>query len=69
MLKNEIILKAAIELDPEWNYDFRNGTMGPTLYIHTDNKKQASEIRKLAPGTFEGYYVIVTYSYNVEIGD
>ena len=67
MLKNEIILKAAIELDPEWNYDFRNGTMGPTLYIHTDSKEKASVIRKRAPGRFEGYYVIVTYSYDRDL--
>tara|TARA_R100001082_G_scaffold21832_1_gene10465 strand:+ start:750 stop:959 length:210 start_codon:yes stop_codon:yes gene_type:complete len=69
LLKDEIILKAAIELDPEWNYDFRNGTLGPTLYIHTDSKEKAHIIRKIAPGTFEGYYVIVTYSYSVDIGD
>ena len=69
MLKNEIILKAAIELDPEWNYDFRNGTMGPTLYIHADNKQKASEIRKLAPGSFEGCYVVVTYTNDPPIGE
>lgn len=66
MLKDEIILKAAIELDPEWNYEFRGGTMGLTLYIHTDSKKKASIIRKIAPLKFEGYPVIVTYTYERE---
>ena len=66
MLKNEIILKAAIELDPEWNYEFRRGTMGLTLYIKTDSKEKASIIRKIAPMKFEGDPVIVLYTYERE---
>jgi hypothetical protein len=66
LLKNEIILKAAIELDPEWNYEFRTGTRGLTLYIHTNSKEKASIIRKIAPLEFEGYSVIVTYTYERE---
>jgi hypothetical protein len=66
LLKDEIILKAAIELDPEWNYEFRNGTRGLTLYIHTDSRQKASIIRKAAPSSFEGYPIIVTYTYERE---
>tara|TARA_Y100000310_G_scaffold171309_1_gene171511 strand:- start:171 stop:311 length:141 start_codon:yes stop_codon:yes gene_type:complete len=40
--------------------------MGLTLYIHTDSKKKASIIRKIAPLKFEGYPVIVTYTYERE---
>ena len=59
--KQEILLKAAIELDPEYHYDFRMGTLGPTLYIEAANRKEASQIRKNVPGTFEGYPTIVIY--------
>jgi hypothetical protein len=66
LLKDEIIIKAAIELDPEWNYEFRRGTMGLTLYIYTDSKQKASIIRKAAPASFEGYPVMVIYTYESE---
>ena len=62
MIRDEIILKAALEFDPEWDYDFRKGTLGPTLYVHTDSKEKAHIIRKTIPGDFEGYPVIVTYN-------
>ena len=62
MIRDEIILKAAIQFDPEWDYDFRKGTLGPTLYVHADCKEKAHLIRKTIPGDFEGYPVIVTYN-------
>ena len=36
--KNEIILRAAIELSPDYFYEVREGTLGLTLYITTKNK-------------------------------
>jgi hypothetical protein len=62
MIRDEIILKAAIQFDPEWDYDFRKGTLGLTLYVHADCKEKAHLIRKTIPGDFEGYPVIVTYN-------
>ena len=59
MRKQEILLKAAIELDPEYIYDFRMGTLGPTLYIEAPTKAAASLARKKIPGVFEGYPTIV----------
>tara|TARA_Y100000034_G_scaffold30565_1_gene37361 strand:- start:698 stop:838 length:141 start_codon:yes stop_codon:yes gene_type:complete len=40
--------------------------MGLTLYIHTHGKERASLIRKIAPLKFEGYPVMVTYTYDRE---
>ncbi len=61
MYKDEIILKAAVELNPEYIYEFKRGTLGPTLYVRAKDKEQAHIIRKEIPPTFEGYRVLVTY--------
>jgi hypothetical protein len=61
LYKDEIILKAAVELNPEYIYEFKRGTLGPTLYVRAKDKEQARIIRKEIPPTFEGYRVLVTY--------
>ena len=61
MCKDDIILKAALEIDPGYLYDFERGTLGPTLYIRAPDKKTARIIRESVPMTFEGYPIIVTY--------
>tara|TARA_R100001132_G_C3221859_1_gene60172 strand:+ start:32 stop:235 length:204 start_codon:yes stop_codon:yes gene_type:complete len=62
LYKEDIILKAALEISPEYLYDFERGTLGPTLYIRAPDKKTARIIRESVPMTFEGYPIIVTYS-------
>ena len=59
--KNEIILKAAIELDPEYKYEIRQGSLGMTLYIKVDNAAEAKAIREKTPMQFEGLRSIVLY--------
>jgi len=61
LTKEEILLKAAIELNPKYLYEFKRGTLGPTLYVRAEDKEQAHVIRKEMPSTFEGYRVLVTY--------
>ena len=61
MYKDEILLKAAVQLNPEYIYEFKRGTLGPTLYVRAKDKEQAHIIRKEIPATFEGYRVLVTY--------
>jgi hypothetical protein len=61
LTKEELLLKAAIELNPKYLYEFKQGTLGPTLYVRASNKKEAGVIRKEMPMAFEGYRIIVTY--------
>jgi|TARA_Y100001951_G_C11253689_1_gene248051 hypothetical protein len=61
LTKEELLLKAAIELNPKYIYEFKKGTLGPTLYVRASSREEARIIRKEMPGTFEGYQVIVTY--------
>ena len=59
MYKDEIILKATIEISPNYVYDFRIGTMGPTLYVEAPTDISSSIVRKDIPAEFEGYRTIV----------
>jgi len=67
LYKEDIILKAAIELDPNYIYELKHGTLGITLYIRAPSKVVAREIRERVPMTFEGYPIIVTYVNTPEI--
>ena len=69
MYKEDIILKAAIELNAEYVYELKRGTMGPTLYIRAPDRETAHKIRAHVAGTFEGCYTIVTYTYDSDILD
>jgi hypothetical protein len=60
--KNEIILRAAIEIDPEHMYEIRQGTLGMTLYITVKDKDIARAVRKKTPSQFEGLRTIVLSS-------
>ena len=68
--KNEIILRAAIEIGSEYVYVIRNGTLGTTLYVHVDKPELAREARKKTPMVFEGLRTIVlNKSHNVDSRD
>ena len=64
MYREDIILKAAIELNPEYLYEFERGTHGFTLYVRAPDKQTAHKIRAEIPFSFEGYPTIVTYHYD-----
>ena len=66
MYKEEILLQAAIELNPDYFYEFKRGTLGLTLYVRAPRKKEARKIRKEMPGNFKGHYVVVTYHNHPE---
>lgn len=60
-----IILEAALELGSDAMYDIQPGTLGTTLYIDCLCKEDSSRIRKLAPMTFHGLYVVVRYPTDI----
>jgi len=63
--RKRIMLKAKIELGPDYAYKIRNGGLGMTLVINTETKERAQALRKkIGQGDFEGLRTIVTY-YNV----
>jgi len=59
--KDDIILKAAIEINPEYLYSIRSGTLGMTLYIETNGIGEAHVARKIFPMEYEGLRTIVVY--------
>jgi len=61
---NGLILAAALDFGPDYYYEIKNGTLGPTLYIDAGTKFEASRIRTQAPGSWRGLYVIVLYTHN-----
>jgi hypothetical protein len=61
---NGLILAAALDFGPDYYYEIKNGTLGPTLYIDAGTKFEASHIRTRAPGSWRGLYVIVLYTSN-----
>lgn len=52
-------MKAAVEIDPDLQYEIRNGTLGITLYIYVPTKEQSRMIRGLVPHKFGGLLTIV----------
>ena len=67
MEKDDIILQAALEYGPDYEYDIRQGSLGMTLYVHIEDKSEASVVRLRLPGEYEGLRTIVTYNYdNIE---
>jgi hypothetical protein len=63
--RDNIILEAALEWGADCMYDIENGTLGPTLYIDTSCKEEASEIRAKVPIFFQGLYTVVRYPTHV----
>ncbi len=63
--RDNIILEAALEWGADCMYDIQNGTLGPTLYIDTTCREEASEIRAKIPIFFQDLYTIVRYPTNV----
>jgi len=64
LYREDIILKAAIELNPEYLYELERGTHGFTLYVRAPDRETAHKIRAEMPMAFEGYPIIVTYHYD-----
>ena len=64
--RDGLVIEAAIEFGPDYIYEIRNGTMGPTLYIQAPNKYEASYVRNLAPGHWNKLYVVVIYDTQAE---
>tara|TARA_Y100000593_G_scaffold86966_1_gene166640 strand:- start:418 stop:663 length:246 start_codon:yes stop_codon:yes gene_type:complete len=61
LARDSLILKAAVEFGPDYTYDIKNGTLGPTLVIDAETKERASIIRAKVPTDWEGLYTIVVY--------
>lgn len=57
--RGEILMKAAIEISPDLEYEIRNGTMGMTLYIYVSTHKESKRIREAVPHQFGGIRAIV----------
>ena len=57
--KDEILMKAAVEIDPDLQYEIRNGTLGTTLYVYVLTKEQSRTIRNKIPHKFGGLITIV----------
>ena len=60
--KDDIILKAAIEINPEYLYSIKQGTLGLTLYIEVKTSVEAHVARKEFPMMYEGLRTIVLYT-------
>ena len=58
----EIIISAAIEFGPDYNYTIRNGTLGPSLYIDVGCRDEGKYVRQKAPLKWKGLYVIVMHT-------
>ena len=52
-------MKAAVEIDPDLEYEIRNGTLGVTLYIYVPTKQRSRMIRDSVPHQFGGLMTIV----------
>ena len=63
--RDMIILEAALEFGSDALYEIAPGTLGTTLYIDCLCKEDSSRIRKSAPMTFHGLYVVVRYPTNI----
>ena len=66
--KDEVLMKAAVEIDPDLQYEIRNGTLGITLYIYVPTKEQSRIIRDKVPHKFEDLIVIVICTERQESG-
>jgi predicted sugar kinase len=62
LTKDALKLKAIVEFGADYNYSIRQGTLGPTLYIETEDKALAAAIRKKAPLEWEGLRTMVLYT-------
>jgi len=60
--EDDIILKAAIEINPEYLYSIKQGTLGLTLYIEVKTAQEARIARKEFPIMYEGLRTIVLYT-------
>ena len=60
--EDDIILKAAIEINPEYLYSIKQGTLGLTLYIEVKTAQEAHIARKEFPIMYEGLRTIVLYT-------
>jgi len=60
--QDDILLEAAIEYGPDYNYSIANGTLGLTLYVHFNNKALSRQFRKELPMEYKGLRTIVTYT-------
>ena len=66
--KDEILMKAAVEIDPDLQYEIGNGTLGTTLYIYAPTKEQSRIIRDKVPHKFGGLITIVVGTERQESG-
>jgi hypothetical protein len=57
--RDDILLRAACEIDPDIRFEIKNGTMGVTLYAYIEDPVHSKYIRERTPGKFEGLYTVV----------
>ena len=65
--KDELLLRAIVEIDSECAYYIKQGGLGPTLYVDAKTDKKASEVRKKLPIMWNNMYTVVLYDTNIEI--
>jgi len=61
LARDTLKLKAAIEFGSEYTYTFREGGLGPTLFVDAETAERARVARKKIPSRWEGLQVIVIY--------
>ena len=59
--RKQVILKAKIELGPDYEYNIRSGGLGLTLVINAETREKAGVLRKKTPSKFEGLRTLVIY--------
>ena len=60
--RNEIILKATVELGPLYKYTIKNGGLGLTHIVDAHTKEKASAARRMIPSKYEGLRTLVIYN-------
>tara|TARA_R110000824_G_scaffold21466_3_gene79921 strand:- start:342 stop:563 length:222 start_codon:yes stop_codon:yes gene_type:complete len=60
--KDDIILKAALEINPEYLYSIKQGTLGLTFYIEVKTRTEAKTAREEFPMIYEGLRTIILYT-------
>ena len=65
--KDELLLRAIVEIDSECAYYIKKGGLGRTLYVDAITDKKASEVRKKLPIMWNNMYTVVLYDTNIEI--
>jgi len=64
--KEELLLRAIVEIDSECAYYIKQGGLGRTLYVDAITDKKASDVRKKLPIMWNNMYTVVLYTKDIE---